>query len=109
MKASKLFFATAALLSTMALVGCKDDEVGIAPTITLSDPANNATGVSVGQAVTITFSEPMDPASINSSSITLAQNGTTVAGTVTYTSPAATFTPAAQLLGNKLYIVTVTT
>jgi hypothetical protein len=109
MKSSKLFFATAALLSTMVLVGCKDDEVGIAPTITLSDPVDNAIGVSVGQAIAITFSEPMDPASINPSSITLAQNGTAVAGTVTYTSPVATFTPAAQLLGNKLYNVTVTT
>jgi hypothetical protein len=97
------------LLSTMVLVGCKDDEVGIAPTITLSDPVDNAIGVSVGQAIAITFSEPMDPASINPSSITLAQNGTAVAGTVTYTSPVATFTPAAQLLGNKLYNVTVTT
>jgi hypothetical protein len=109
MKANKLFFTILALLSTMLFVACKDDEVGIAPTVTLSDPVDNAIGVAIGQAVVITFSEPMDPATISSSSITLAQNGTMVAGEVTYASPTATFTPAAQLLANTLYTATVTT
>ena len=108
MKSIKFFF-TAALLSTILIMGCKDDDVGIAPTVTLSDPANNAIGVPIGQQVVVTFSEPMDPATINSSSITLTQNGTVVAGTVTYASPSATFAPATQLLPNKLYHAVVST
>lgn len=98
-----------ALLSALLIVGCKDDEVGIAPTITLSDPANDAVNVAVGQSIVITFSEPMDPATVNTSTITLAQNGTAVSGSVAYATPTVTFKPSAQLQANKLFVVTVTT
>jgi hypothetical protein len=108
MKANKSLFG-AALLLTILIVGCKEDEVGIAPTVTLSDPANNAIGVSVAPSINITFSEAMDPASINSSTITLARNGTAVAGAVTYTNAVATFTPTAQLSANAAHLLTITT
>lgn len=109
MKANKLFY-TAALCSALFIAGCKDDdEVGTVPTVTLSDPANNAIGVAIGQAVAITFNKPMDAATINGTSITLSQNSVNVAGTVTYTSPKATFTPTSPLLPNKLYVVKITT
>lgn len=91
-------------------MGCKEDEApGIPPTVSLSDPANNSIGVATSQAVVITFSEPMDPATINASSITMTQNGAAVAGVVTYTSPKATFTPTVALQPNKLHTMTITT
>lgn len=109
MKSTKLFYLTA-LLSAVLVTSCKeDDDVGIVPTVTLSDPANNAIGVAVGQALTVTFSEPMDAATVNSSTFTLTQNGTVVAGAVTYSNPTATFTPAAELLPNKLFVGTIST
>jgi hypothetical protein len=109
MKTNKLFY-TAALCSALLLAGCKeDDEVGTIPAVSLSDPADNAIGVAVGQPVVITFSEPMDPATINGTSVTLTQNAVAVAGSITYTSPKVTFTPTAALPANKLYVVTVTT
>ena len=37
-----------------------------APTIVSRSPANNATGVATNTLVTVTFSEPMDPTTINS-------------------------------------------
>lgn len=100
---------TAALFSALLLMSCKDEEIGIAPTITLSEPAANTFGVSVGQPITITFSETMDPATINVSSIIVTQNDLVVPGIVVYTNSKAAFNATEELLKNQLYIVTITT
>ena len=66
-----------------------------APTVISTIPANTATTVQTNQAITATFSEPMSPASLNSSSYTLdGPGGVAVAGAVTYAaiSDTATFT-----------------
>jgi hypothetical protein len=81
----------------------------ILPTVTVSDPVNAATGVAVNHAVVITFSEAMDPTTITASTVTLKQGATVIAGSVTYTGLAATFTPTANLESNKVYTATVTT
>jgi hypothetical protein len=84
-----------------------------APSVTAVVPANNATGVAVSSTVKVTFSEPMDPLTINTTTITLkpTATGVNVAATVTYDAPTntATLTPTAALSGNTNYTVTVTT
>lgn len=83
------------------------------PTVLTVVPANAATGVAVNTTVKVTFSEPMDPATINTTNILLRNTATSVAitGTVTYDAATntATFTPSANLAGNTNYSVVVTT
>jgi methionine-rich copper-binding protein CopC len=86
---------------------------GTQPTVTAVVPANGANNVSTSTTVTLTFSEPMDPTTINTTTIKLAttSGGTQVAGTVAYTagSTTATFTPSSPLTAGTSYTVTVTT
>jgi len=79
------------------------------PTVTLTDPANSAIGVTPNKLIVITFSKPMDQATINSLTYTLKQGSTSVPGAVTYTGTKATFTPASNLEYNKIYTGTITT
>src|SRR5450759_2321249 len=79
------------------------------PTVTLTDPANSAIGVTLNKLIVITFSKPMDQATINSLTYTLKQGSTSVPGTVTYTGTTATFTPASNLEYSKIYTGTITT
>jgi hypothetical protein len=80
------------------------------PTVSSVTPLNGATGVSLGTAVTVTFSEAMDPLSIGGGTITLQDGGGNGVGAVvsynaaTYT---ATLTPNALLHPNTNYTVTV--
>ena len=80
----------------------------IAPTVTLTDPLNNATDVAVNQLFAVTFSEAMDPASITALTYTLKQGTVSVPGAVSYVGLKATFTPTASLDYNKVYTGTVT-
>jgi hypothetical protein len=79
------------------------------PTVTLADPLNNAAGVAVNKLIALTFSESMDPLTINASTFTLKQGSDFVSGTVTYTGSKATFTPAANLEYSKVYTGMITT
>ena len=81
----------------------------VAPAIVSTTPGNNATSVAVASAVSVTFSEIMNSASITSTSFTLKQGTTSVAGNVSYNGTVATFTPSAALTGNTVYTGTVTT
>jgi hypothetical protein len=81
----------------------------IAPTVLSVAPSANATSVAVGIKPEVTFSEAMSSATITSSTFTLKQGTTTVAGSVSYSGSTATFTPSAALAGNTVYTVTVTT
>ncbi|MCU1243837.1 MAG: hypothetical protein JWO71_4563, partial [Candidatus Acidoferrum typicum] len=83
-----------------------------APTITLTNPVNGATGVQLSAAVHATFSQPMDPTTLTSATFTLTgPSATPVTGTVTYApaSDIATFTPTNPLVANTQYTATVTT
>jgi len=80
-----------------------------APTVTSTDPANNATDVVLNKVITATFSMPMDPLTINSSTFTLKKGAVLVAGTVSYAGSTASFTPAANLLSTSVYTATITT
>jgi len=82
------------------------------PTVISAVPANGATGVPINQALSATFSEAMNPATINSTIFTLAgPGGAAVAGAVTYVAAGsvATFTPAASLASSTVYTATVAT
>ena len=82
----------------------------VAPLISLTAPADTATGVEINRKITATFNEAMDPATISGTSFTLTgPGGAPVAGTVTYAAAGATvtFTPASNLANNTTYTATV--
>src|SRR2546428_9603419 len=80
-----------------------------APTVSFTDPANAATGVAINKKIAATFSEAMDPLTISTTTFTLQQGTTPVAGTVTYAGTTATFAPASGLAANTAYTATITT
>ncbi|MGO9453670.1 MAG: choice-of-anchor tandem repeat GloVer-containing protein [Candidatus Binataceae bacterium] len=75
--------------------------VGVASTV----PAAGATAIRLSPPITVKFNQPMDPASINSASFSIA-NAT---GIVSYEGRTASFTPTTNLLPNTSYTATVTT
>ncbi len=72
-------------------------------------PANNATGVAVNTAVSATFSEPIDTATVDGTSFFLNDGVDNVAGTFTFADNTATFTPSALLAASTVYTATLTT
>jgi Ice-binding-like/Bacterial Ig-like domain len=78
-----------------------------APRIIFTNPADGATAVPVNQAITASFSEAMDPATLTTATFTLMQGATPVAGAVTYAGTTATFTPTSALLPNTVYTAAV--
>ncbi|MFZ0923008.1 MAG: Ig-like domain-containing protein, partial [Candidatus Acidiferrales bacterium] len=79
-------------------------------TVISTVPVNGATAVAANTAISATFSEAMNPATINAATFTLTGPGATpVGGTVTYAGNTATFTPAAVLASGTLYMATITT
>ena len=80
-----------------------------APTVTSTDPTNNATGVFLNKVIKATFSMAMNPSTITSITYTLKQGTTPIAGTVSYSGTTASFTPTNPLVANTLYTATITT
>jgi Bacterial Ig-like domain len=100
--------STSAFVLTINAVGGQDIT---APTVTSRSPDNNATGVAFGAAVTGTFNEEIDPATLTAASFLLRAGVDNVTGVVTL-NPAgtiATFTPSAPLADNTTYTATLTT
>lgn len=81
----------------------------LSPTVISTDPANNATDVLLNKTVTATFSEAMNPLTINGSSFTIRNGASLVSGSVTYIGTTASFIPSSALLPNTLYTATITT
>lgn len=103
------------LLSTVLIlgvcIGCGGDDNGTkpdttAPTVTAATPAAGSISAPAGAAITATFSKDMNAATITAATFTL-DNG--AAGTVTYASRVATFTPTTPLKGYTRYTATITT
>ncbi|MGB8491701.1 MAG: Ig-like domain-containing protein [Bacteroidales bacterium] len=80
-----------------------------APEINAVAPANNAAAVSTSAALSATFSEAMNPATINTTTFVLKQGTTAVNGSVTYSGTTAKFTPSSPLAGSTTYTATITT
>jgi hypothetical protein len=80
------------------------------PTVISVGPVSGANGICPNTVVVATFSEAMNPATINTTTFTLA-GAASVAGQVTYDAPShvATFTPTSNLALNTLYTATITT
>jgi hypothetical protein len=111
-----------AFLLAVLMAGCSDADKNPAnpgspltpPTVTSVTPPDGSTLVCPNIAViSATFSKAMDPATINTTTFTLADpSGKGVTGTVTYDSSTsiATFTPpAASLTPNTKFTATITT
>src|SRR6185503_19737833 len=82
------------------------------PTVSATVPPNGATAVPINQTINATFSEPMDPLSINKASLRLiGPGGPLVTGTVAYdvSSRIATLNPISNLAPNSVYTATIST
>ncbi|MBK6266713.1 DUF3494 domain-containing protein [Marivirga sp. S37H4] len=80
-----------------------------APTITLSDPENDAINVELNTTIVFTFSEPMDQSTFNASTFEVKQGESVIAGEITTDATTATFTPWENLEGNMTYTATIST
>lgn len=82
------------------------------PTVTTTVPTSGATGVNVGNALTATFSQPMNSATFTASTVTLTGPGNTaISGLISYNTGTSTvtFAPNSSLAYNTLYTATITT
>jgi hypothetical protein len=78
------------------------------PTVLAIVPATVATSIALTSNVTATFSEAMTASTISSSTFTVSQGSTAVAGTVAYSGTTATFTPTSALVAGLVYTATIT-
>jgi len=106
MKIRKILL-TFTVLFIVLITGCKKDDLGL-PAMVSADPSNNLTGVPRNSAVAITFSEAMNPLTINTSTFILKQGNTEIPGIVTYSGMTATFTPSESLAAATIYTATIT-
>lgn len=119
---------TAALLFIVFMGGCKEETPGIvgvcvAPTVIRTSPVSGGTNVSLNKAsgttrsakvaavklITATFSTPMDPKSITTTTFTVQQGATYISGTVSYTDTTAIFVAPNGLGPNLTYTCTIST
>jgi len=99
------------LLTALFFVGCGNpvntDDV-LPPTVISSLPADAATDVARNRSITATFSEAMNPATVDVLSFSLVQGTTPVAATVSYEGLVATLAPTSDLASNALFTATIT-
>jgi hypothetical protein len=81
----------------------------VLPLVNSTNPLTDATGVSRYKVVSVIFSKAMGASSITSSTFTLKQGTTSVAGVVALVGATATFTSTSSLTASTLYTATVTT
>lgn len=121
----KKMITAIAIAAVICVAGCKKEEApapvasspdpvsspatSTTPTVASNSPANDETSVARNKVVSVTFSEEMDAATITTSTFTLKQGTTDVAGTVAYSGTTATFTPEAALTADVVYTATITT
>jgi len=80
------------------------------PVVISTIPVNGSVDVPIGQVLSATFFEAMNPATVNNATFTVTgPGGTAVAGKVAYSGTVATFTPAADLAYGAVYTATITT
>jgi hypothetical protein len=80
------------------------------PTVILTNPADGEADVAINREITATFSEAMDPSTINAAGFTLTDSGgAPIAGTVTYAAVGNTaiFTPTSFLPVNTTFMATI--
>lgn len=103
------------VLLPMMIVSCSDQstsgtEVELdAPKVELTSPSNNESGVERNKVIKITFTEAMDPSSLNSSTFVVTQGSVTIDGSVEISGITAKFTAVNTLDALSDYTVTVNT
>ncbi len=73
------------------------------PTVSSTSPATSATNVSTSSTISVTFSEAMSAASINSGTFTVSG----AIGSIGVSGATATFTPSSKLANSTAYTVTI--
>src|ERR1041385_6634227 len=106
------FLVLALMMFAAFQIGCGDPDANLAvnpgspttpPTVTAVTPPTGTTGVCPnGTIISATFSKPMNPATLNTSTFTLTSGAGAVSGTVSYVvaTQTATFTPSPTLALN---------
>jgi len=83
----------------------------LAPTVASISPLNGSAGVCPNRSASAIFDEPMDPATVNTTTFTVTDGGIAVAGTVGYdiASQVASFTPSsvAGFALSRAFVVTI--
>ncbi len=90
-------------------VDAMPDAGPVAPTVVVISPRPGATGVALNRTVAITFSEVMDPATIDGLSFRLTLDDVAVPAQVTTVGAHALLEPTEALLANTQYAATITT
>ncbi|MDD4912448.1 MAG: Ig-like domain-containing protein [Sideroxydans sp.] len=75
----------------------------VPPTVLSATPYSYSTNVPTYSPIRATFSESIDPATVNSGVFTVMAGSTPVPGTITYAGNSATFTPSAPLAPTTVY------
>ena len=100
---------TALFMLSCGRTGTPPPADGTLPRISMTAPANGSTNVPVNlsSGIVITFSEKMDPSTINAQTITLGEGQNNIAGAVRYGEvggvPNAVFVPSSSLKTTTLY------
>ena len=109
MKITRLI-STVAMLLVVLSFGCKkDDDAGVRPMVTSTDPLSKAIGVPIDSKIGATFSVAMNHSTISTTTFKLQNGSLPVAGAVTFNDTTAIFTPEAKLIPNTVYTATITT
>ena len=79
------------------------------PTVTAFSPANGSTSVPLSASITVTFSEALSAATVNSGTVQLMNGSTAVSATVAYNAAnnTATITPNSALANSTTYTILV--
>jgi hypothetical protein len=78
------------------------------PQVSSNSPATSATGVAITSAISISFDKDMNSSTITTSTITVVDaQSNAVAGSISYATKTATFTPTSSLNYDTQYTVTV--
>ena len=102
------------MASVILMASCSTDDDNnnydsFSPSVISTDPINNTTDVVLNKIITATFSEVMDPLTINTSTFKVKNDGIAVDGTVSYSGNTATFIPLIKWTEGTGYTASITT
>lgn len=106
---SKATTTSTTTTSTVAVITTVPVQNTTSPVITNFVPASGASSVPVNESLAVTFTEAMNPATINTGSFTLMQGQVQVSGTVSYYGMTAIFNPLTDLSKDTMYTAQIST
>lgn len=77
------------------------------PRVLSNRPGSGTLGAPTNTTLGVTFTQPMDPATINADTFTLQLGATAIPGTISYSGKTATFAPSVELPANATLVATV--